>query len=105
MNMRFRKKLLLLGLEMGRFFRPRWLQVKLNPFLLSLDLTFKEMIKLESDPIMKRRWLLLKNIVLWILSRDGAYRWRAEKFYSLFCSYYYGLKLEEVKHGKTRVWL
>ncbi len=72
---------MLMGLEMGRFFRPNRLQIRLSPFLQSLEDTFRWMEEWEEDPIMKRRWRLLSNIVLYLLSRDGAYRIRAEKFF------------------------
>ena len=80
-GMRLRKNILLLGLEMGKFFRPNRVQIRLNPFLESLEGAFRWMEEWEEDPIMRRRWRLLSNIVLWLLSRDGAYRIRAEKFF------------------------
>jgi len=49
----------------------------LDPRIRELDRILAEMRELEPDPVMRLRWDIFRRILLWLVSRDGAYRIRA----------------------------
>jgi hypothetical protein len=72
----FRKRLAsLLLIAFSRNLRPHKFFAQ-DPRLKKLDEIFLEAIEKEQDPFMRARWDALRKTVLWLVTRDGAYRVR-----------------------------
>jgi len=87
-------------LFIGRFLKPRKLPWR-DERLEVLDAIFQYVINKEIDPLMKARWSALRNVTLWLVTHDGAYRLRAIVLCKLISEYenYWYFRCHEPKFG------